>query len=213
MMNYNLLISVTFLSLFLLSSIMVILCSNPIYSLLALILCFFNASSSLFLLKIDFIPVSFIVVYVGAIAVLFLFIIMMLNIKSSEVSGLSSNFAPFIVVFVISFFLLLFLSNQLGSSNFLVASNSFYVFFSDLFISSADSIEYITLESKRGNVFSLGIALFSSFSYQFILSSFVLFVAMLGTIALTLLKTFTTKTQSIYLQILTDYKTVTCNYR
>lgn len=192
---------------------MVILCSNPIYSLLSLILCFFNASSSLFLLEIDFIPVSFIVVYVGAIAVLFLFIIMMLNIKSSELISLSSNFAPFVVVVAFSYFLLLFLSNQFESSNFLTASNSFYIFFSDFFASSTDCIDYISLQSKHSNVSSLGVALFSHFSYQFIISSFVLLVAMLGTIALTLLKTFTTKTQTIYLQILTDYKTVTSNYR
>lgn len=212
-MNYNLLISVTFLSLFLLSSLMVILCSNPIYSLLSLILCFFNASSSLFLLEIDFIPVSFIVVYVGAIAVLFLFVIMMLNIKSSELTGFSSNFTPFIVLVAVSYFLLLFLSNLFENSNFLVASNNFYVFFSDFFTSSADNINYVALQSKNSNVFSIGIALFSSFSYQFIISSFVLLVAMLGTIALTLSKTFTVKAQSVYLQVLTDYKMATSNYQ
>jgi NADH:ubiquinone oxidoreductase subunit 6 (subunit J) len=212
-MNYNLLISVTFLSLFLLSSLMVILCSNPIYSLLSLILCFFNASSSLFLLEIDFIPVSFIVVYVGAIAVLFLFVIMMLNIKSSELTGFSSNFTPFVVLVAVSYFLLLFLSSLFENSNFLVASNNFYVFFSDFFTSSADNINYVALQSKNSNVFSIGIALFSSFSYQFIISSFVLLVAMLGTIALTLSKTFTVKAQSVYLQVLTDYKMATSNYQ
>jgi len=212
-MNYNLLISVTFLSLFLLSSLLVILCSNPIYSLLSLILCFFNASSSLFLLEIDFIPVSFIVVYVGAIAVLFLFVIMMLNIKSSELTGFSSNFTPFVVLVAVSYFLLLFLSSLFENSNFLVASNNFYVFFSDFFTSSADNINYVALQSKNSNVFSIGIALFSSFSYQFIISSFVLLVAMLGTIALTLSKTFTVKAQSVYLQVLTDYKMATSNYQ
>lgn len=213
MMNYNLLISVTFLSLFLLSSLMVILCSNPIYSLLSLILCFFNASSSLFLLEIDFIPVSFIVVYVGAVAVLFLFVIMMLNIKASELTGFCSNFMPFVVFVAMSYFLLLFLSNSFENSTFLVASNSFYVFFSDFFASSTDTIDYIALQSKNSNVFSIGIALFSSFSYQFIISSFVLLVAMLGTIALTLSKTFTVKTQSVYLQVLTDYKTAISTYQ
>jgi NADH:ubiquinone oxidoreductase subunit 6 (subunit J) len=213
MMNYNLLISVTFLSLFLLSSLMVILCSNPIYSLLSLILCFFNASSSLFLLEIDFIPVSFIVVYVGAVAVLFLFVIMMLNIKASELTGFCSNFMPFVVFVAMSYFLLLFLSNSFENSTFLVASNSFYVFFSDFFASSTDTIDYIALQSKNSNVFSIGIALFSSFSYQFIISSFVLLVAMLGTIALTLSKTFTVKTQSVYLQVLTDYRTAISTYQ
>ena len=213
MMNYNLLISVTFLSLFLLSSLMVILCSNPIYSLLSLILCFFNASSSLFLLEIDFIPVSFIVVYVGAVAVLFLFVIMMLNIKASELTGFCSNFTPFVVFVAMSYFLLLFLSNSFENSTFLVASNSFYVFFSDFFASSTDTIDYVALQSKHSNVFSIGIALFSSFSYQFIISSFVLLVAMLGTIALTLSKTFTVKTQSVYLQVLTDYRTAISTYQ
>jgi len=150
---------------------------------------------------------------VGAIAVLFLFVIMMLNIKSSELTGFSSNFTPFVVLVAVSYFLLLFLSSLFENSNFLVASNNFYVFFSDFFTSSADNINYVALQSKNSNVFSIGIALFSSFSYQFIISSFVLLVAMLGTIALTLSKTFTVKAQSVYLQVLTDYKMATSNYQ
>ena len=73
-----------FSSLALISGTMVISSRNPIYSVLFLILTFFNLSCLLFILNIEFLPILFLIVYVGAIAVLFLFVLIMLNIKLSE---------------------------------------------------------------------------------------------------------------------------------
>ena len=73
-----------FSSLALISGTMVIASRNPIYSVLFLILTFFNLSCLLFILNIEFLPILFLIVYVGAIAVLFLFVLIMLNIKLSE---------------------------------------------------------------------------------------------------------------------------------
>jgi len=73
------------------SSIMVISATNPVHSALCLILTFVNASGLLFLLELEFVSFIFIVVYVGAIAVLFLFIVMMLDIKTLNSSGTTNG--------------------------------------------------------------------------------------------------------------------------
>lgn len=75
-----------FSSLAVLSASMVIISKNPIHSVIFLILAFCNATGLLLLLQIDFIAMMFLIIYVGAIAVLFLFVVMMLNIKINELS-------------------------------------------------------------------------------------------------------------------------------
>ncbi len=70
-----------FSSLALISGLMVIQARNPVHSVLFLILVFFNAAGLLLLLGLDFFALILLIVYVGAIAVLFLFVVMMLNIK------------------------------------------------------------------------------------------------------------------------------------
>ena len=65
---------------------MVIVSRNPIHSVIFLILVSCNAAGLLILLKIEFIAMMFLIIYVGAIAVLFLFVVMMLNIKINELS-------------------------------------------------------------------------------------------------------------------------------
>jgi NADH-quinone oxidoreductase subunit J len=70
-------------------SLCIILNKNPIYSILFLILTFCNISFIMILLNVEFIAIIFLIVYVGAISVLFLFVIMMLNLKIIE---LKENF-------------------------------------------------------------------------------------------------------------------------
>jgi len=100
-----------FSSLALLSAILVIASKNPIYSVLFLILSFCNVSALLFLLNLEFLPITFLVVYVGAIAVLFLFVLMMLNIKLTELKSESSHFLPVAcllgIVFVLELFVMI----------------------------------------------------------------------------------------------------------
>jgi len=109
----------TFFSLlFVFTAISVILSKNPVYSVLSLIACFFNATSLLFILGIEFVPVSFIVIYVGAIAVLFLFVLMMLNLKASELNQNNSLIMPILVILFFAFFI----------QYFLLFNNDFYCF-------------------------------------------------------------------------------------
>ncbi|MBI5164568.1 MAG: NADH-quinone oxidoreductase subunit J, partial [Magnetospirillum sp.] len=66
------------------SGVMVISARNPVHSVLFLILCFFNAAGLFLLLGAEFLAMVLVVVYVGAVAVLFLFVVMMLDINLSE---------------------------------------------------------------------------------------------------------------------------------
>jgi NADH:ubiquinone oxidoreductase subunit 6 (subunit J) len=77
-----LLIIFCFLSL--LFSLLIIVSKNPIHSILYLILVFCSVTFILIILGVEFIAITFLIVYVGAIAVLFLFVVMMLNIKILE---------------------------------------------------------------------------------------------------------------------------------
>ena len=83
-----------FASFALLAGIMVIRAKNPVYSVLFLILVFCNVSGLLLLINLDFFAMVFLVVYVGAIAVLFLFVVMMLNVKLSEINDNILRYLP-----------------------------------------------------------------------------------------------------------------------
>jgi NADH-ubiquinone oxidoreductase chain 6 len=83
-----------FSSLALTSGMMVIGSRNPVHSVLFLILVFFNSAGLLILLQLDFFGMIFLVVYVGAIAVLFLFVVMMLNVRLTEMNERRLRYLP-----------------------------------------------------------------------------------------------------------------------
>ena len=107
----------------LLSSVLVITSKNPVISVLFLISTFVNAAGYLILLGVGFIGISYIIVYVGAIAVLFLFCIMMLNIKLSDILETGSTYTknlPLVLaiggLFIYEFFTILpFTFNNVSS--------------------------------------------------------------------------------------------------
>ena len=115
------------------SAFMVIRAKNPAYSVLFLILVFCNSAGLLLLLNLDFFALIFLIVYVGAIAVLFLFVVMMLNIKLTEVHESIFHYLPiggFVgFIFFLEFY---FLFNQeivpLHLDNFSQQNDSFLVF-------------------------------------------------------------------------------------
>ena len=80
-----------FSGLVLISATMVITVSNPVHSVLFLILGFVGSAAILLLLKVEFLSLMFVIIYVGAIAVLFLFVVMMLDIKLKK-SGASLGY-------------------------------------------------------------------------------------------------------------------------
>lgn len=91
------------------SAAMVLRARNPVHAVLYLVLTFCQAAALLILLGLDFFAMLFLIVYVGAIAVLFLFVIMMLNVKVVEVSDNTSRFLPFAGILGVLFFGQLFI--------------------------------------------------------------------------------------------------------
>jgi NADH-quinone oxidoreductase subunit J len=83
-MSIELALFYTFSSLAIISALMVISLANAVYSVLFLIIVFCNVASLLLLSGVEFLAFILLIVYVGAIAVLFLFVVMMLNIKTSS---------------------------------------------------------------------------------------------------------------------------------
>src|SRR6201994_3256340 len=86
-----------------LCGILVIISKNPIVSVLFLIGLFLSISSYLIILGLSFVGLSYLLVYVGAVSILFLFILMLINIRVSELLSYTSNSLPLAILITISF--------------------------------------------------------------------------------------------------------------
>lgn len=171
----------------------VITAKNPISSVFWLVLAFINAALLLLLLGIEFLPILFIIVYVGAIAILFLFVIMLLNIKLVEISQNATRYIP-VSIIVAAIFLsqILYIFPEYISNNF-------------------NLIEYTEL-FKNTNVQNIGNLLYTEYWIYFIISSLILLVSMIGAIVLCLYHESIVKRQDLFAQVATEYdKTVINN--
>lgn len=165
-----------FSGILLLSSLLIIIEINSIYSILLLVLSFVLATGLLFLLESEFMALIFIIIYVGAISVLFLFVIIMLNIKvTSSMKDIIKYFpiGNFLgIVFLIELFLIIFDNYQ---NNFY--KNSFlFNFYTNWFY----KIDYIT------DLKALGQILYTFYVPQFLIAGAVLLIAVIGAVVLTL---------------------------
>jgi NADH-ubiquinone oxidoreductase chain 6 len=104
--------TISFLDLFSILSIfcaiLVIINKNPIVSVLFLICLFVLISGYLILLGMNFIGISYLLVYIGAVSILFLFILMLINIRISEIQNETNNSLPLAVLISISFYISLY---------------------------------------------------------------------------------------------------------
>lgn len=123
-----------------LSSLMVILSRNPVYSILFLVLTFVNVSSILFFLELEYLPLIFIVVYVGALAVLFLFVMMMLNIRVTDLKEKNLQLLPAALLLSALFFFQIFsiIRSEFSSLNNIFSEfcNEYTLITSDILFSS-----------------------------------------------------------------------------
>lgn len=149
------------------SSIFVFLVSNPVHSTLYMILGFCNASIILFLLGVQFLSLIFIIIYVGAIAILFLFVIMMLDIKSIDVDDINTSSHQFLIGTV--FLILLSSLKVFVSIPFDFNQENHFFFF--------DSISNLNL---------IGQLLYNYNNFHFLIAGLILLIAMIGPISLTL---------------------------
>jgi len=141
-----------------------------------LVLVFLFSAGLLFCLEVEFLALSFIIVYVGAIAVLFLFVVMMLDIKIGDNSLGFLNFGP--IAYFITFLFLLEITIPLVKGVTGYPNGSLGVDY--LYMNWFNQIDVIT------NLEAIGQLLYTYYFVFFLVSGFILFVAMLGAIMLTL---------------------------
>nr|YP_009092442.1 NADH dehydrogenase subunit 6 [Gloeochaete wittrockiana]AIM52028.1 NADH dehydrogenase subunit 6 [Gloeochaete wittrockiana] len=210
-----------FSSLAILTSIIAIAAKNPIHSVFFLILVFFNSAGLLILLGSEFLAMLFLIVYVGAIAVLFLFVVMMLNINyiSFKKQTLASqNFVlPAGILIILLFLVELFSLTEQGvlvnvisifGQNSIFNVEDFWHIAQNFF---SKNLDYIALDSKHlgselfTNAHQFGI-IYTGYIYYFLISSVILLVAMIGAIMLTLHRRVGVRKQNIYKQISRDFE-------
>jgi NADH-quinone oxidoreductase subunit J len=153
------------------SAFMVISSRNPVHSVLFLILTFFNAAGLFLLAGAEFLAMILLIVYVGAVMVLFLFVIMMLDVDFAEFKSGALQYAP------IGALVGLILAAEL------VVVTGGYVLAPQLGSGAAQPIPDL---ATRSNTAALGDILYTDYIHFFQMAGLVLLVAMIGAIVLTL---------------------------
>lgn len=166
------------------SAVMVISSRNPVHSVLFLILAFFNASGIFLLAGAEFLALILVVVYVGAVAVLFLFVVMMLDVDFAELRQGYLQYAP-IGVLVGAILLLELL---LAAGSWMISPQV-----------AAGSV--IPINPNISNTAALGQVLYTRYVFVFEAAAMVLLVAMIGAIVLTLKHKPNVKRQNIADQV------------
>jgi NADH-quinone oxidoreductase subunit J len=186
-MNYENFFFFFFSSIALLSAIFVIYSINTIYSVFFLILVFINFTGLLLIFEMEFISIMLIIIYVGAITVLFLFIIMMLDINLLINKKINFGYIP-----IISLLTFLFISET-------------FIMLSKLFTSYHNNIDFFSQLSRYypkikkpfiykdqtifldsiTNAETLGQVLYTHYFFFFILSGLILLIALIGAVTLT----------------------------
>ncbi len=171
------------------SALMVVSVKNPVHSVLFLILAFFSASGIFVLLGAEFIAMTLVIVYVGAVAVLFLFVVMMINVNFVALKEGFIRNLPMVLIIAIFFLvelIMVFKASKIQAKIFDNVSSPFN--------------EAVT------NTHAIGEILYTKYFYVFQLAGLVLFVAMISAIALTIRKDRSVKRQNIAKQLDRDPK-------
>ncbi len=162
---------------------------NPVHSVLWLILAFLSAAGLFVLLGAEFVAMLLVIVYVGAVAVLFLFVVMMLDVDFAELKAEMARYLP--LALLIGVVLLMELGLVIGTWTY-----------SD----SAEGLRAAVtpLDSETHNTAAIGRLLYDDYVLLFQLAGLVLLVAMIGAIVLTLRHRTHIKRQDIIAQIYRD---------
>ena len=167
-----------------LSALMVVIARNPVRSVLFLILAFFSAAGLFVLLGAEFLAMLLIVVYVGAVAVLFLFVVMMLDVDFTELKQGFLSYLPLgaIVALILAGELVMIALTWQASPQ-------------------AESLRAAVAPDGMSNIEALGLLLYDDYIFFFQTSGLVLLVAMIGAIVLTLRHKTGVKRQSVTAQV------------
>ena len=169
------------------SAVMVIAARNPVHSVLFLILAFFNAAGLFVLMGAEFLAMILVIVYVGAVAVLFLFVVMMLDVNFAELRQGFLQYLP--VGLLIGIILLVELIFVAGT--WALAPQE----------EAVAMAQAQTMVTERHNTKALGLILYTDYAYLFQLAGLILLIAMIGAIVLTLRHREGVRRQSIAQQV------------
>lgn len=171
------------------SALLVVTARNPVHSVLWLILTFFSAAGLFVLLSAEFLAMLLVVVYVGAVAVLFLFVVMMLDIDFAELKGELARFLPLGIVIALVLLTILGMS----FANWQIAPG-------------AETQLAAPVPAGIGNTNAIGAVLYDRYFFAFQLAGLILLVAMIGAIVLTIRHRRDIKRQDVLKQMWTDPK-------
>ncbi len=169
------------------SGVMVVFSRNPVHSVLWLILAFFSAAGLFVMMGAEFLAMLLMIVYVGAVAVLFLFVVMMLDIDFAALRGRVAEYLP--IGLAIGLVLIMQLS------------------FGFLAWQEVDAVRPADELSRGvGNANQLGMVIYTKYVYAFQVAGLILLVAMIGAIVLTLRHRDGVKKQNVLEQVWRDPK-------
>jgi NADH-quinone oxidoreductase subunit J len=165
MMQFSDYIFYFFSSILILASLKVITANNPVYSALSLVLAFFSAAGIWLLLHAEFLAIALVLVYVGAVMVLFLFVVMMLDINLESLKKGFWGYFPFAILIAGVFIVEIYL----------VVSDKFFL---------ESQIE--SFGPSKSNTHSIGNILYTDYLLPFQIAAVILLVAIISAIALTM---------------------------
>jgi len=193
-----------------LCGIFVIISKNPIVSVLFLIGLFLSISAYLMMLGINFIGLSYLLVYVGAVSILFLFILMLINVRISELVTDTSNSIPLAIIIGIFFNTTLYEILPLNGATFnnyimAISPGNLYNLFEVNYVShylkgifnlsggkDSGEISFVSSQMWDGNlaetshITTIGNILYTSYPIWLIITSIILLLAMVGAIVITI---------------------------
>ncbi len=182
-LSFEQLVFYGFSALLILSALMVILVKNSVKAVLFLVLCFVASAGLWMLLEAEFLAITLVLVYVGAVMVLFLFVVMMLDVNFAALRQGFNKTLPIALLVSIAFLLML---------HWLVGDNHF-------------GLQQIAEPAKHAadysNVKELGRVLYTEYFYPFELAAVILLVAMIAAISLTFRGKRSRKSQDIDKQV------------
>lgn len=206
-LSYNLLNVIEFLSI--LCGISVVVSKNPIVSVLFLIGLFLNIAGYLMMLGINFIGLSYLLVYVGAVSIMFLFILMLINVRISELTTDTNNSIPLALIITILFNISLhdLLPSNTNAGNHILAFEAIdrvtsrpvdfwsnFSHFTENMSLDSDSLVLVTSQiwdgalTETSHITSIGNVIYTSYPIWLILTSLILLLAMVGAIIITMQK-------------------------
>lgn len=160
---------------------------NPVHSVLWLILSFLSAAGLFVLLGAEFVAMLLIIVYVGAVAVLFLFVVMMLDVDFAELKAEMAKYMPLALLIGLVILMQFFMAFGVWEFN-----------------GAAEGLRAQVTSDDVTNTASLGLILYDDYFLLFQLSGLILLVAMIGAIVLTLRHREDVKRQDVVAQMMRD---------